>query len=231
MQRTFLIIGGLTGIGAALKDRLKAEGHVVLTASRSPAPEGSEGHGVWDVRTPGGLDPERLPEALHGLVYCPGTINLMPFDRLIDDDFVADFEVNLLGAVRAIRACLKSLKASGSGRILLFSTVAVQSGFPYHASVSAAKGAVEGLTRALSAEFAPKITVNAIAPSLTDTPLAARLLRTDKQREAAEARNPMGQIGRPEDVARFAAGLLTDETNYITGQVFSIDGGQSTLRV
>ena len=177
------------------------------------------------------LDLETLPETLQGLVYCPGTIVLKPFQRLTIDDFKEDFNINLLGAVKVIQGCLKQLKKSPTGAsIVLFSTVAVNTGMPFHASVASAKAAVEGLTRSLAAEFAPRIRVNAIAPSLTDTPLAQNLLSSEEKRKASADRHPLKRIGTPQEIACAAAHLLSDAGAWITGQVLPIDGGMSSLR-
>jgi NAD(P)-dependent dehydrogenase (short-subunit alcohol dehydrogenase family) len=166
------------------------------------------------------------------VAYCPGTIRLKPFQRLTREDFFEDLQVNLLGAVHIIKACLPNLKNSATGAsIVLFSTVAVTTGMPFHASIASAKGAVEGLTRSLAAELAPRIRVNAIAPSLTDTPLAASMLSSDEKRQAAAERHPIKRIGSPQDIARMAVFLLSDAANWVTGQVLHVDGGMSTLRV
>ena len=143
-----------------------------------------------------------------------------------------DYQINLLGAVKLIQSCLKRLKKSPTGAsIVLFSTVAVKTGMAFHASVASAKGAVEGLTRSLAAEFAPRIRVNAIAPSLTDTPLAQTLLSTDAKRQASAERHPLKRIGSTEEMARLAAHLLSDDAAWMTGQILHLDGGMSSLRV
>lgn len=223
-----LIIGATSGIGMKLAERLTGNWRI-WTASRGPAPAGIEAHINWDAsKEP--LPAETLPEVLDALVYCPGSIRLQPFHRLTDDAFREDWEINVGGAIRAIRPALGALKAAETSSIVLFSTTAVTTGMPMHASVSAAKGAVEGLTRALAAELAPKIRVNAIAPSLTDTPLSSPLLRTERQREAADKRHPLGHIGKPEDLAALAALLVSQEAKWITGQVIHVDGGIGALR-
>ncbi len=227
-MKTFLIIGASSGVGEALAKRLR-DTHEVFTASRSTASEKNVRHAAWDaVNEP--FPEDFLPQQLDGLAYCPGSISLQPFERLSEESFREDFELNLLGAVRALKASLQSLKAAPVASVVLFSTVAVMTGMPMHASIAAAKGAVEGLTRSLAAELAPKIRVNAIAPSLTETPLAAKLLRTERQRTAAAERHPLAKIGEADDLAAAAEFLLSQESKWITGQVMPVDGGIGSLR-
>ena len=147
-----------------------------------------------------------------------------------DEDFLADFNLNVLGAVKSIRTVLPCLKHAEDASIVLFSTVAVQTGMAFHASIASAKGAVEGLTRTLAAEFAPRIRVNAIAPSLTDTPLASKLLSREDSRKAAAERHPLKRVGKPEDVAAAATFLLSDDSSWMTGQVLALDGGMSAIK-
>jgi len=229
--KNILIIGASSGIGLSIAQTLQAEGASLFTASRR-APQGIQSqHITWDVTQPiEGLF-DVLPDTLHGLVYAPGSINLKPFQRFSLADFQADFNVNVLGAVAAIQANLARLRKAGGVSIVLFSTVAVQTGMGFHASIATAKGAVEGLTRSLAAEFAAtKIRCNAIAPSLTDTPLAASLLSSDEKREASNKRHPIGRVGTPQDLAAVAKLLLSDEGSWITGQVLNVDGGMGRLK-
>ena len=232
-HQTIIVIGGTSGIGLALCRALTESGATVFVGSRS-AMEGDKVPGAeyfsWDaLDTKMPLD--LLPDTVQGLVYCPGTIRLRPISRLTDEDFLEDFNINLLGAVRVIRSLLPRLKKSPSGgSIVLFSTVAVQTGMPFHASVASAKGDIEGLTRALAAELAPRIRVNAIAPSLTDTPLAGQLLSSEDQRKAAADRHPMKTVGSAEQLAHTAAHLLDTQSGWITGQILQVDGGMSAIR-
>jgi 3-oxoacyl-[acyl-carrier protein] reductase len=229
--KNILIIGASSGIGLAIAQTLQAKGASLFTASRR-APQGIQSqHITWDVTQPiEGLF-DVLPDTLHGLVYAPGSINLKPFQRFSLADFQADFNVNVLGAVAAIQANLARLRKAGGASIVLFSTVAVQTGMGFHASIATAKGAVEGLTRSLAAEFAAtKIRCNAIAPSLTDTPLAASLLSSDEKRETSNKRHPIGRVGTPQDLAAVAKLLLSDEGSWITGQVLNVDGGMGRLK-
>lgn len=165
-------------------------------------------------------------------MYCPGTVNLKSFRALSEDDFRSDWEVNLLGAVRFLKACQPKLKGIDGepASVVLFSTVAVGQGMPMHSSVAAAKGAVEGLVRSLAAEWAPKVRVNAVAPALVDTPLVDRMLNTPEKREAMAARYPLKRFGTAADAAAVARFLLSPESGWITGQVLGLDGGMSTLR-
>jgi 3-oxoacyl-[acyl-carrier protein] reductase len=225
--KTYLIVGAGSGIGGSLRTLLAGEAEI-WTASRHPV-AGSANHIEWDA-TSGDFPANLLPGRIDGLAYCPGSIRLMPFERLGDDDFLDDFQLNLLGAVRTIRAALPALRRADNAGIVLFSTVAVGTGMPMHASIAAAKGAVEGLTRSLAAELAPGIRVNALAPSLTDTPLASRLLKTERQREAAVQRHPLERVGKPEDIAAAAHFLLTGASGWVTGQVLPVDGGIGAVR-
>lgn len=232
MEKQFLIVGGTSGIGAALLRLLVERGHAVTQISRHP--EAALDHPrvtslPWDARL-GDFPGDRLPGHLDGLVYCPGTIRLKPFERIPEREWLEDLEVNLLGAVRAIQGSLKALRHAESASLVLFSTVAVNCGMPFHASVASAKGAVEGLARALAAELAPRIRVNVLAPTLTATPLAGRLLSSPEKRAAAAERHPLKRIAEPEDLARAALWLLEDAW-MTTGQVIRVDGGLTSLRL
>ena len=226
-MRNVLLVGASRGIGTALADRLRAD-QTLYTASRGESDAGDR-HVHWDAASDS-FPRDFLPDRLDGLVYCPGTINLKPFGRLTEEDYRADWEINFLGAVRALTAALPPLKAAGEASVVLFSSTAVSTGMPMHASVAAAKGAIEGLTRSLAAELAPGIRVNAVAPSLTNTPLAAGLLRTDRQRAAAQDRHPLARIGKPSDIAAAATFLLSPDSAWMTGQVVSVDGGIGSVR-
>lgn len=232
MSRDILVIGGSAGVGLEIVRVLSARGDRVIAASRNRGALGELPEVAWqpyDV-----TDRETvlaLPDRLDGLVYCPGTIQLKPFQRLTDDDFLGEFEVNFLGAVRAIRLAYSALKKSGVASIVLFSTVAAGTGLPYHSGIASAKGALEGLCRTLAAEFAPAIRVNCLALSLTDTPLAGSLLSNEEKRRAASERHPLKRVGCPAEVAKAAAFLLGSDSGFITGQVMRIDGGLSTLKL
>lgn len=232
MPKHHLLIGGSSGIGLATARSLLAAGDHLTAACRNAGPLAHLGVPVFpfDALAPE-LDLAGLPEVLDGLVYFPGSITLKPFHRLTADDFLQDFRVNCLGAVTAIQAALPALKKSGSASIVLFSTVAVAQGMPFHASIAAAKGAVEGFAKSLAAELAPGIRVNVIAPSLTDTPLASPLLNSDAKREAAAKRHPLQRVGSAEEVAALIAFLLSDASKSMSGQILRPDGGLSSLRL
>ncbi len=228
----YLVIGGATGIGKRLTEILLEKGNKVYVASRNATKALSEKENlkVYDLdATDAESDWSFLPDELAGVAYCAGSINLKPFKRLKAEDFRNDFDINLTGAVNTIQASMGAVKKA-KGSFLLFSSVAAQRGLTFHASVSAAKGAVEGLTRALSAELAPDIRVNALALSLTDTPLAENLLSTDKKREASNDRHPLKRYGKPNDAASIGAFLLSSDADWITGQVIGVDGGMGTIQ-
>jgi NAD(P)-dependent dehydrogenase (short-subunit alcohol dehydrogenase family) len=230
---TYLIIGASSGIGASLAKQLIAEGHQVYGTFHKTTIPPSEGRTKWQSLNVLDENPDFsfLPDVIDGLVYCPGAVSLKPFTRIKPDDFVSDYRLQVIGAVKVIQACLPKMKNTAQASIVLFSTVAVQTGFNFHSLVSSSKGAVEGLTSALAAEFAPKIRVNCIAPSITDTPLAAALLNTEEKKEANAQRHPLKKIGRPEDLANLASFLLSEKSSWITGQVIHADGGMSNLKV
>jgi NAD(P)-dependent dehydrogenase (short-subunit alcohol dehydrogenase family) len=176
------------------------------------------------------FDTSQLPSTLDGLVYCPGAIQLKPFARIKEEDFLRDFKLQVLGAIQVIQQCLPLLKNSSAPSIVLFSTVAASMGFNFHSLVSTSKGALEGLTKALAAEFAPNIRINCIAPSITDTPLAASLLNTPEKIEANAQRHPLKRIGKVEDIAEAACFLLSEKSAWITGQIIHIDGGMIAIK-
>jgi NAD(P)-dependent dehydrogenase (short-subunit alcohol dehydrogenase family) len=235
------IIIGTSGIGGALARQLSAAGDDLHLIGRNAekvaalAAEIGASHSVADVMDASALEQavQAAGPSIDGLAYCVGTINLKPAHRTTDADALKDFEVNALGALRAAKAALPALKASASptASIVLFSTVAVGQGFASHASVAMAKGAVEGLTRTLAAEWAPKIRVNAIAPSLTKTPLASFMTANDATAQAIAAMHPLQRLGEADDMAALAVFLLSSQAGWITGQVIGVDGGRSTLRV
>jgi NAD(P)-dependent dehydrogenase (short-subunit alcohol dehydrogenase family) len=172
-----------------------------------------------------------LPAQIDGLVYCPGSILLKPFTRVSTEDLINDYQLQVIGAVKIIQQLLPYLKKSNAASIVLFSTVAVEMGFNFHSIVAASKGAIEGLTKALAAELAPKIRVNCIAPSITNTPLASSLLNSDEKIVANAQRHPLKKIGTASDVAAMACFLLSDQATWITGQIMHVDGGMSAIKL
>lgn len=230
-MKTILIIGGSSGIGLATVDLLVSKNEQVFaTFKQSETKTAGATYFHLDVNKEE-WDLSSLPEVIDGLVYCPGKINLKPFTRLKSEDFIEDYKIQVLGAVKAIQSILPKLKKSSSPSIVLFSTVAVQTGFSFHSIVSSSKGAIEGLTRALAAELAPSIRINCIAPSITDTPLAGNLLNSPEKKEANAIRHPLKKVGEAKDIANAVAFLLSEESSWMTGQIMHIDGGISNLRV
>lgn len=228
MKKTILIIGGSKGIGNAIVNAMLPN-HNIINLSRT-APSISDSnfkHFSCDILI------DNLPEldSLDAIIYCPGSINLKPFSRLNLDDFKNDFEINVLGAVRVIQNYLPALKKGQNPSILLFSTVATKLGMPFHASIAAAKSGVEGIVKSLAAELAPTIRVNAIAPTVTRTDLASKLLRNEKMEENIIDRHPLKKILNPEDVAQMASYLISESASPFSGQIFEMDCGIVNLKL
>lgn len=228
----FLVVGVSSGAGSALAKQLLTDGHHVYGTyhQTSPSIQGLTGLQMLNVLT-GSLDVSVLPDVIDGIAYCPGAIVLKPFSRIQADDYVKDYQLQFIGAVKMIQACLPKLKNAAQGSIVLFSTVAVQTGFSFHTVVSSSKGAIEGFTKALAAELAPKIRVNCIAPSVTDTRMAATLLNSEEKKQSNSQRHALKKIGQAEDLGNLAAFLLSERSGWITGQIIHVDGGMSTLKV
>ena len=232
MIKNILIAGGNTGIGQATTRLLSSKGTQVICASRGhDQVSGLDGVTCIDFDA----NDEQAPvvegiDQLDGFVYCPGTVNLKPFARFSEADILNDLQINVLGAVKLLQANLSLLKKSESASVVFFSTVAVQTGMPFHSSVAISKGAIEGLTRSLAVELAPKIRVNCIAPSLTETPLVEGLLNTPEKAEASANRHPLKRIGNPEEVAQLVDFLLSEQSGFITAQVIGVDGGLGSLK-
>lgn len=230
-MKNILLIGGSYGIGLAIAKELQSENKVFIASrTNENIADMNVTHIPFDATTDT-IDTSQLPEIIDGLVYCPGSINLRPFRALKQEAFENDMQVNFLSLVKVLQTVLPNLTAGTQSSVVCFSTVAVSMGMPFHTSVAAAKGAIEGFAKALAAEYAPKMRVNVIAPSLTNTPLADKFLNTDEKMEKSALRNPLKKVGTPEDVAQMASFLLSDKSNWITGQIFHVDGGMSTLLI
>ncbi len=229
-MQNILVIGGTKGIG--LEVIRKLDGYNVFFTGRGESFEndGKYTYISMDITKPL-PDISNLPEVIHGLVYCPGSINLKPFPRLSEDDFKNDWEVNFFGAVKIIQAVLPRLKMAETASIVLFSTVAVSMGMPYHASVASSKAALEGLTKSLAAEYAPKIKINCIAPSLTLTPLSEKLTNSPEKIDGAAQRHPLKRIGKAEEIAELVCFLLSEKASWMTGQILHMDGGMSSIKL
>ncbi|GAA4278972.1 SDR family NAD(P)-dependent oxidoreductase [Aquimarina mytili] len=231
MRKNILLIGGSHGIGFEIALKLYSE-HNIFIASRTNENLGNleVTHIPYDA-SKDEIDASVLPERIDGFVYCPGSINLKPFKTLSPLAFEEDMQINFMFLVKIVHNLLPKLKNSDQASLVFFSTVAVKIGMPFHTSIAAAKGAIEGFAKALAAEYAPQFRVNVIAPSLTDTPLAKRLLGNDKKKEVMNNRHPMKRVGQAEDIANIASFLLSDNSSWITGQVIGVDGGMSTLNI
>lgn len=228
-MKNILLIGGSYGIGFAIAKELQYENNVYICSRTSEnIADMNIIHIPFDVTT-AILDISKLPDVIDGLVFCPGSINLRPFKGLKIETFESDLQINFLSLVKVLHSVLPNLTASNQSSIVLFSSVAASMGLPFHTSVAAAKGAIEGFAKALAAEYAPKIRVNVIAPSLTDTPLADKFLNNEAKREKSAERHPLKRFGTSEDIAQMANFLLSDKSSWISGQIFHVDGGMSTL--
>ena len=231
MAKNYIVVGGSSGIGYEITKQLSEAGNHITVLSRNKNEVGSLSnvqHIEYDVTSDS--SPSIDLDSIDGFVYCPGTINLKPFHGLKTDDFQEDFNVNVLGAVKTLQPIIKQLKKNKNASIVFFSTVAVQQGMPFHSSVAASKGALEGITRSLAAELAPGVRVNCIAPSITDTPLASRILSSEEKKESSGKRHALNRVGTAEEVAKMATFLLSDDSRWMTGQIIGLDGGMSAVR-
>ena len=230
-MKNILLIGGSYGIGLAIAKELQFENNVYIASrSNENLADVKATHITFDA-TKDAIDTSQLPAVIDGLVYCPGSINLRPFKGLKPEAFETDLQINFISLVKVIQSVLPNLLASEQASLVTFSSVAATMGMPFHTSVAAAKGAIEGFAKALAAEYAPKIRVNVIAPSLTDTPLADKFLNNETKQEKSAERHPLKRFGKPKDSAQMATFLLSDKSSWISGQIFHVDGGMSTLLV
>ena len=230
-MKNILLIGGSYGIGLAIAKQLQFENNVFIASRSNENLADIEATYIPFDASTDVLDTSKLPSVIDGLVYCPGSINLRPFKGIKPETFEADLQINFISLVKVIQSVLPNLLASEQASIVTFSSVAASMGMPFHTSVSASKGAIEGFAKALAAEYAPKIRVNVIAPSLTDTPLADKFLNNETKQEKSAERHPLKRFGKPEDSAQMACFLLSDKSSWISGQIFHVDGGMSTLLV
>ena len=229
MKKNILLIGGSYGIGLEMAKMLSKENEVFIASRSNEHLSNIDAtHIPFDALNED-IDDKAIPETLDGFVYCPGSINLKPFKTMGIDTIQNDMEINFIALARTVKSIINRMNEGSS--MVFFSTVAVGTGMPFHTSVSAAKGAIEGFARALAAEYAPKIRVNVIAPSLVDTPLSERLLSNDKKKEMMSERHPMKRVGNAVDIANMATFLLSSDNSWITGQVIGVDGGMSSLNV
>lgn len=231
----YLVVGGSSGIGQSLVTSLLEEGHKVYATFNRHLISDSNAH-LTTIQLDVTKDDvsaklNDLPEHFDGIAYCPGLIDLKPFSKVTKASIIEDLDVQVVGAVKVIQAMLPRLKKVKKSAILLYSTVAVQRGFTFHTQVSISKGAIEGLVRSLSAELAPSIRVNAIAPSITDTPLASNLLSSDIKKEGSKQRHPLREIGDPAQIAEISKLLLSKKSSWMTGQIIAVDGGISSVQL
>lgn len=229
MNKNILLIGGSTGIGHQIS-KLLQDDHNIIVASRSKGDLDLEKvkHVEFDVLKDD-ISNLELPEKIDGLVYCPGSIDLKPFKMISPENFEKEMNLNFFGLVRSVKGILNKLKNSDQASLVFFSTVAVKVGMPFHTNIAAAKGAIEGFAKSLAAEYAPSFRVNVIAPSLTDTSLAEKLLSSEDKKDKMSKRHPLKRVGEPKDIANLAAFLLGEESSWITGQILGVDGGLSTI--
>ncbi|HLO73135.1 MAG TPA: SDR family oxidoreductase [Flavobacterium sp.] len=230
-MKNILLIGGSYGIGLAIAKELQFENNIYIASRSSENLVGVKATHIAFDATSDTINTSQLPTVIDGLVYCPGSINLRPFKGLKPEAFETDLQINFISLVKVIQSVLPNLLAAEQASIVVFSSVAATMGMPFHTSVAASKGAIEGFAKALAAEYAPKIRVNVVAPSLTDTPLADKFLNNETKQEKSAERHPLKRYGKPEDSAQMATFLLSDKSSWISGQIFHVDGGMSTLLI
>lgn len=228
-MKNILMIGGSYGIGLPLVKILNKDFNVYVACRTNDQLQSENINFIKFDALNDEFDNSLIPDEIHGFVYLPGSINLRPFKGLSIEAFKQDLEINLISLIKVLKTVMPKLIASDYSSIVLMSTVAVQRGMPFHSSVSASKGAIEGLTKSLAAEYAPKIRVNAVAPSIVDTPLANRFLNNDLKIEKSAQKHPLKRVGNSTDIAETINFLLSEKSSWMTGQVIGVDGGTSTL--
>lgn len=231
-MKNIVVIGASSGIGLEVVQKLSEGESNIFGTYSSTKVENDKKNVVYTYLNVTETNPDYsfLPDEVHGFVYCPGSIHLKPFRRIKPEEFLNDYQLQVIGAIKCLQAVLPKMKNIKNASVVLFSTVAVQTGFNFHSQVAASKGAIEGLVRSLAAELAPNIRVNAIAPSLTDTPLSSRLLNSAEKRQANAERHPLKKIGNPTDMANAVEFLLSEKSSWITGQIMHVDGGISSIK-
>ena len=229
MKKNILFIGGSSGIGAETINKIREKYNIYIACRSDENLKGLNVNYIEFNATTDEFPTEKVPELLDGFVYFPGTINLRPFRSLKIETFIEDLNINFLSMIKCLKSVIGNLKKSESASVIFFSTVAVKVGMPFHTSVSAAKGAIEGFAKSLSAEYAPNVRVNVIAPSLTDTPMADRFLNNDLKKEKVSEKHPLKRFGYADDIANATEFLLSEKSSWITGQIIRVDGGMSTI--
>ena len=228
-MKNILLIGGSYGIGASLTKIIANDNNVIVASRTKPQDEINNVKYLSFDALNDEIDQNELPEIIDGFVYFPGSINLRPFKGLSIDAFKQDLEINVLSLIKVLKSILPRLSLSNNSSLVFLSTVAVSQGMPFHSSVATAKGAIEGLAKSLAAEYAPKMRVNVIAPSIVDTPLANRFLNNEIKIQKSAEKHPLNRVGNKEDIAETIKFLLSDKSSWMTGQILSVDGGLSTL--
>jgi len=234
-----LIFGATGGVGEALARHIHAAGKNLVITGRDEAALTSLANETGARQIAGDVtredDLQRIvneasgDDGVAGLAFCVGSIDLKPLRRTKAQDFADAFHLNAVSAALAVQHAAPALKKA-KGSVVLFSSIAVEQGFTNHAIVSAAKGAVEGLGRALAADLAPDVRVNIVAPSLMDTKMAAPITQSEAMAQGIAKLHPIPRLGSPVDAASLAAFLLSDQSGWMTGQVLRVDGGRSHLR-
>ena len=228
-MKNILLIGGSYGIGASLTKIIANDNNVIVASRTKPQDEINNVKYLSFDALNDEIDQNELPDIIDGFVYFPGSINLRPFKGLSIDSFKQDLEINDLSLIKVLKSILPKLSLSNNSSLVFLSTVAVTQGMPFHSSVATAKGAIEGLAKSLAAEYAPKMRVNVIAPSIVDTPLANRFLNNEIKIQKSAEKHPLNRVGNKEDIAEIIKFLLSDKSSWMTGQILSVDGGLSTL--
>ena len=240
MSKKFLIIGATGAVGSSLvklikdDDRLANEAHLVGKNQDEVSKLSDEtgfNYTIADILQPDFLEKieqDLKDDDIHGIAYCVGSIDLKPINLITKKDYLKSFELNFFPIVDIIKKFQENLKRNKSS-IVLFSTVAVKQGFPNHSIISPVKASLEGLTVSLAAELAPNIRINCIAPSLSNSKMASKLLKNTKISEAIAKQHPLKRLGEGLDSAALAKFLLSNESSWITGQIIGVDGGRSNV--